>query len=100
MNLIDYICSEDFRLRVRRAFKAYLFCAVVTILICLAVTLFSSCGTSGHLLSENVTNVYINSSISNETSTVQLISDDYSIESIESLDDGTRIIVTLVRKSL
>jgi len=100
MNWIDFISCEDFRRRVRKACYMYIYCIALAFLIGLVIALFSSCGTSGEIGNGNVTNVYINSSVSNESSTVQLISDDYLIESIETQDEGARLIVTLVRKSL
>jgi len=60
----------------------------------------TSCGTSGEIGNGNTTNVYINSSITSESSSVSLISDDYEIQSIETQDDGNVVIVTLIRKSL
>jgi len=100
MNFFDFISTDDFRHRVRKAFYTYIFCIVLAFLIALIITMFTSCGTSGHLLSENVTNVYINSSVTSESSSVSLISDDYEIQSIESQNDGNIIIVTLIKKVL
>ncbi|MCD7872770.1 MAG: hypothetical protein LUG21_05660 [Clostridiales bacterium] len=100
MDIIDYLNSKEFRYRARRACYTYIGCIVLAALIGLLVTLLSSCGTSGEIASGNVTNVYINSSITNDTSTVQLVSDDYIIQSIETQDEGARLIVTLVRKNL
>lgn len=72
---------------------------VITMLLITGICcLFTSCGSSGEIASGNVTNLYINSSILSSESSVQLISDDYQIQSIETQDDGNIVIVTLIRR--
>jgi len=64
------------------------------------MVMMTACGTSGEIGNGNTTNVYINSSVSSQSNTVSLISDDYDIQSIETQDDGNIVIITLIRKEL
>lgn len=102
MTNLEYLNSPRFRVRLRRAVRTYcrlyLGAILLALLICALVTILDSCGSSGDIGAGNVTNLYFNSSVSNAETSVQLISDDYQIQSIETQDDGNIVIVTLIRK--
>lgn len=106
MTTLEYLNSPRFRVRVRQAlrcwFRTYIRVYVVgfalVMLICSLLLLLNGCGSSGDIGSSNVTNLYINSSVTNDERSVQLISADYQIQSIETQDDGNIVIVTLMRK--
>lgn len=102
MTNLEYLNSPQFRVRLRRAarfyFRVYLGSIFLALLICTLLLILNGCGSSGDIGAGNVTNLYINSSVTNEEKSVQLISDDYQIQSIETQEDGNIVIVTLIRK--
>lgn len=107
MTNLEYLNSPRFRVHLRQAlrcwFRTYIRVYAVgfalVMLICSLLLILNGCGSSGDIGAGNVTNLYINSSV-NEEKSVQLVSDDYQIQSIETQDNGNIVIVTLIRCEL